>query len=176
MERCESLGSPRLFLSYACQLSWVQYTVIFTSWAPLASPQGMAAAWVLPDCRSSSPSWVLLGLRTSHLKGWNHWWLWHPCLLMWQKILHFLRQALWLYSGKPTDWEDGRLMSQYYHLIRVRMPDSFIAEGEVGKPSKMSINLVNISWNGKPPEGDILVLISSFLPSTGGQGPEQKVL
>ena len=67
-------------------------------------------------------------------------------------------------------------MSQNYHLIRVRMPDSFIEEGEVGKASKMSINLVNISQNGKPPEGDILVLISSFLPSTGEQGPEQKVL
>ena len=67
-------------------------------------------------------------------------------------------------------------MSQNYHLIRVWMPDSFTEEGEVGKPSKMSTNLVNISQNGKPPEGDILVLISSFLPFTDGQGPEQKVL
>ena len=33
-------------------------------------------------------SWVFSGLRNSYLEGWNSWWLWHPCLLIWQEILH----------------------------------------------------------------------------------------
>ena len=41
------------------------------------------------------------------------------------------------------------------------------------KQSKKSINLANISQNAKPQAGD--VLISSFLPSTGGQSPEQSL-
>ena len=40
------------------------------------------------SCRYSS-SWVPLGLRNSHLEGWNHRQLWHPCLFIWQEILHF---------------------------------------------------------------------------------------
>ena len=40
------------------------------------------------------------------------------------------------------------------------------------KQTKKSLNLANILENGKPQAGD--VLISSFLPSTGGQGSEQK--
>ena len=39
--------------------------------------------------RYSSPSRVPLGLRNSHLKGKNLWWLWHSCLLIWQEIFHF---------------------------------------------------------------------------------------
>lgn len=39
------------------------------------------------------------------------------------------------------------------------------------KQSKKAINLANIS-NGEPQAGD--VFISSFLPSTGGQGSEQR--
>ena len=35
-------------------------------------------------------------------------------------------------------------------------------------------NLANISQNGKPQAGD--VLISPFLPSTGGQGSKQRNL
>ena len=41
------------------------------------------------------------------------------------------------------------------------------------KQSKKAINLANIS-NGEPQAGD--VFISSFLPSTGGQGSEQRRL
>ena len=40
------------------------------------------------------------------------------------------------------------------------------------KQSKKAINLANVSENGKPQAGD--VFISSFLPSTGGQGSEQR--
>ena len=44
--------------------------------------------------------------------------------------------------------------------------------GEVRKQSKKSTNLANISQKCKPQAGD--VLISSFLPSTGGRGSEQR--
>ena len=37
---------------------------------------------------------------------------------------------------------------------------------------KKAINLANISYKGKPQAGDMLV--SSFLPSTGAQGSEQR--
>ena len=40
------------------------------------------------------------------------------------------------------------------------------------KQMKKAINLANISYKGKPQAGDMLV--SSFLPSTGGQGSEQR--
>ena len=56
--------------------------------APQCSPQGVASASWLPDSRYCS-SWAPSGLRNSHLRGWNCCWLWHPCLLIWQEILHF---------------------------------------------------------------------------------------
>ena len=40
------------------------------------------------------------------------------------------------------------------------------------KQTKKALNLANILDNGNPQAGD--VLISSFLPSTGGQGSEQR--
>ena len=40
------------------------------------------------------------------------------------------------------------------------------------KQNKKAVNLANISKNGKPQAGDML--ISPFLPSTGGQGSEQR--
>ena len=42
---------------------------------------------------------------------------------------------------------------------------------EVRKQSTKAISLANVSQNGKPGARD--VSISSFLPSTGGQGSEQ---
>ena len=39
-----------------------------------------------PDSRYCT-SWVPLRLRNSHLADQNCWWLWHPCLLIWQEIL-----------------------------------------------------------------------------------------
>ena len=44
--------------------------------------------------RYSSPSWMLLGLKNSHLQNWHGWGMWNPCLLIWQEILHF--SELWL--------------------------------------------------------------------------------
>ena len=43
---------------------------------------------------------------------------------------------------------------------------------DVRKQTKKALNLANILENGKPQAGD--VFISSFLPSTGGQGSEQR--
>ena len=40
------------------------------------------------------------------------------------------------------------------------------------KKTKKALNLANILENTKPQAGDML--ISSFLPSTGGQGSEQR--
>ena len=40
------------------------------------------------------------------------------------------------------------------------------------KQTKKALNLANILENTKPQAGDML--ISSFLPSTGGQGSEQR--
>ena len=56
------------------------------------------------------------------------------------------------------------------------MPDFYRSEteGRRGSKVKKAINLANISYSGKPRAGD--VLISSFLPRTGGQGSEPKAL
>ena len=43
--------------------------------------------------------------------------------------------------------------------------------GNVKKQSQKDVNLANSFKNGKPQAGDML--ISSFLPSAGGQGSEQ---
>ena len=71
---------------------------------------------------------------------------------------------------KPADQEDGRLMSQNNHLVRVWMPGSFIEperemmrklskkgrierETQWGSKVKESLVLQNISRNGQPLEG-----------------------
>ena len=57
------------------------------------------------------------------------------------------------------------LVPQNNHLIWVWMPYSFIDQRweEMRKQSKKAFNLEDVSTNGKPQEGDML--ISSFLPS-----------
>ena len=37
----------------------------------------------------------LPGLRNSHLKAPNRWWLWHSCLPIWQEIFHFTMPNIW---------------------------------------------------------------------------------
>ena len=63
MGRYKSLGILKSFLWYASQLSGMR--CVFTSWA---SPGGVAAVWWLLDSRYS-PSWVPLGLTSSHLRA-----------------------------------------------------------------------------------------------------------
>ena len=78
--------------------------------------------------------------------------------------------------GKPADREDGSLAPQNDHLMMGGGLEArlfYRAEmGEVRKQSKKSTNLANISQKCKPQAGD--VLISSFLPSTGGQVSQQR--
>ena len=47
---------------------------------------GSSSLWQLTGCHIAGT--ILPGLRNSYLEGWNSWWLWHPCLLIWQEILH----------------------------------------------------------------------------------------
>ena len=87
MGRYQSLGILKSFF-HIHPSCLGKYPVFVTSWVPQCSPWGVAAASWLPCCRYS-PFQFLLGLRNSHWEGWNHWWLWHPCLLIPQGIFHF---------------------------------------------------------------------------------------
>ena len=51
----------------------------------------LIATRLLPDMGHFSyySSWAPFMLRFSHLEGQNSWWLWHPCLLIWQEIPYF---------------------------------------------------------------------------------------
>ena len=85
------IDSLKLFLWYAPQLSG-PVSFVFTSWAsfPQGLPWGVAVVW-----------WLLiffsfLSFLRAHqltLAGCNHWWRWHPCLLIWQEIFHFSAQT-----------------------------------------------------------------------------------
>ena len=67
-----------------------------------------------------SSSWVPLGLILEHC---SHWWLWHPCLLIWQEILRFLEKAMAPHSSTlawkiPWTEEPGRLQSMGSRRVR----------------------------------------------------------
>ena len=83
-----------------------------------------------------------------------------------------LRQGKWLYS-KAADQEDGRLAPQNNHLIGVWMPDSFLDQRWGRWVSKVKRPLILQTFLEWQPQGGG-VLISSFLPSIGGQGSEQR--
>ena len=53
----------------------------------LSAIWGQSYMGVVDGCQMAGI--LLLGLRNSHLKGQNPWWLWHTCLLIQQEILHF---------------------------------------------------------------------------------------
>ena len=65
---------------------WASMLHFFTSWASVLT----TGSGCSHGCQITSASWVPSGLRNSHLERWNHWWPWHPFLLIWQEILHFL--------------------------------------------------------------------------------------
>ena len=87
MGRCKSLGPLKSFLSHASQLSGVSILCFFTCWVSSVLTIGSGATSRLPYCKHCS-SQVPSEFRNSHLEGWNCWWLWQPCLLIWQEILH----------------------------------------------------------------------------------------
>ena len=85
-----------------------------------------------------------------------------------------------LRQGRDFNWGAGwqrrwqASTSKWPSYRGVWKPGSFIDQRweKVRKQSKKSINLANISQKCKLQAGD--VFISSFLPSTGGQGSEQR--
>ena len=81
--RCKNLGPLKSFISYASQL-------LGPVPCAFSHPEFFRAPcreWLQPD------GWQITGilLLPECLEGWNHWWLWHPCLLIWQEIFHFSR-------------------------------------------------------------------------------------
>ena len=82
--------APWSHSSHAPQLSGARVPC-FHPWVPQCSPWGVSAVWSVSDHGYSFPSWVLLGLRNSHLEGWNWWWLWHAFLLIMAEYTSILR-------------------------------------------------------------------------------------
>ena len=81
-----------------------------------------------------------------------------------------LQQGIWI---KSADWEQGRLKSESNHLAGVWMPGSFMDQRwgrgeETKRPLVLQIFPRMVSLRQED------VLISSFLPSTGEQGPEPR--
>ena len=82
MGRCKSLGSLKVTLSYASQLSGVSIQVFFTSWAPLGLRAGIACSLM---AAGSQVFFSILSALRAHqltLDCWNPWRLWHACLLI----------------------------------------------------------------------------------------------
>ena len=74
---------------FICINYWGQYPVFFTTWAPLRLTIGSGCS--LMAARSQVSFSFLSALRAHQLtlEDCSHWWLWHPCLLMWQEMFHF---------------------------------------------------------------------------------------
>ena len=74
---------------FICINYWGQYPVFFTTWAPLRLTIGSGCS--LMAARSQVLFSFLSALRAHQLtlEGCSHWWLWHPCLLIWQEMFHF---------------------------------------------------------------------------------------
>ena len=104
MGRCKSLGSVKSFLSYAFSYPGLLSCAFSHPELPGGSPYGVAAAWYLLGHRYSSPSWALR-VHQLTLKGCSLWWLWHPCLLIWQEIVHFsVHKTICSFTWKMYNW------------------------------------------------------------------------
>ena len=81
-------GSLRLPLSHASQPSG---TSILFSHPELPFLRAYCRKWV----SLMTARWQIFSFLSSlrahwlMLEGCNHWWLWHPCLLIWQEIFYF---------------------------------------------------------------------------------------
>ena len=62
---------------------------------------GSSSWWLLDGCQIAGI--VLPGLVNSHFMDWNPWWLWHPCLLIWQEMLHFTNSSTEGFLLIPSD-------------------------------------------------------------------------
>ena len=78
------------FISYASQVSWATFlcfVLFFSSWGPLGLTVGVAA--VLMAARFQIFFFLPEYPYKLALESWNCRCLWHPCLLLWQEMLHF---------------------------------------------------------------------------------------
>ena len=90
MGRCKHLAYWNHFFHMNSPI-WGQYLASWFSYifsSLLATGSG-CGSWQLPDCRHCPSFGVPSGPRNSHLEVWNHWRLWHPCLLIWQENTPF---------------------------------------------------------------------------------------
>ena len=110
MGRCKSPGSLKLFLSYVSQLSGARILVF-------SHPELLSAhcrEWLKPDgCWMAS--WVLSGLRNSHMESWNLWWLWYPCLLIWQEYSISQYKQIWaeLLAKKYSKYQSHHVLPRW---------------------------------------------------------------
>ena len=74
-----------LHLSYLGPVSWV-----FISWVSSRCNVGSGYRLMIARWQIFFLAWFPSGLTSSpSMIGCNHWWLWDPCLLLWQAIFHF---------------------------------------------------------------------------------------
>ena len=94
MGKCKSLGSVKSFLWYVPQLSGAS----FLRFHILSFLRVHHGEWLQPDgCQMADILSILSSLRAQQLTihgGCNCWWLWHPCLLVWQEIFRFSDRPL----------------------------------------------------------------------------------
>ena len=81
---------------------------LLTFWAPLGLAVGSGCS---PDGCQITGIFLLPEERALEVKleACTHWWLWHPCLLVWQEIFHFSKRTLILMpsSSCPSPWAKG---------------------------------------------------------------------
>ena len=83
MGRCKGLGSLKSVLFIYISAIWGPVSCNFSHPEFFRSP---CREWLYPDgCWITQARFYF----TSVLEGWDCWWLWHPCLLIWQEIFHF---------------------------------------------------------------------------------------
>ena len=85
-------GLPEIIRLMIISAIWDQHPVIwfFTCFTPPHSGEW----WQTESYQITGIvfffAWAHCGFRNSHLEGQNSWWLWHPCLLLWQERLRFI--------------------------------------------------------------------------------------
>ena len=84
MVRCKSPGSLKSFFLHGPHLSGAS-VLFFTSWAPLGLLVGSGCSRVSDNSHIFFSFLSAFRVHQLTLEGCNHCWLWHPCLLIWQK-------------------------------------------------------------------------------------------
>ena len=82
-------------------LLWYSLSYLGLAVSVLSFLRAHHGEWLWSDrCSTDSrcSSWVSSGLTAHICGGWDCWWLWHPCLLIWQEILYFHCLSLLFFS------------------------------------------------------------------------------